>query len=145
MNGWEYHQEHLDFHTLTVPRSCLRGNIAIRGSQDIVPISNIKFYYRNFRDSSNQSKVRYQAWQLISPVIQQRVNELGAQGWELTTSFSPTLVHTTEAGRFPEGLLLLICIIFFPLAFVLLIYMYIFGSDYFVYISADLPLRRHSS
>ena len=149
MSRWEYHEEHLDFSKVTIPRSFLQGkigfmgNIAIMAFPNDVPVRKIKFYYRNFTDSNNKSKVAYEAWQLISPIIDQRVNQFGAQGWELTTSFSPSLVHTAEAGLLPEGVVLLICIIFFPLAFVLLICMYIFGSDSFVYVSADLPFRRY--
>lgn len=148
MSRWEYHEEHLDFSKVTIPKSHLQGTISIMGNMGIrvfpndVPIRKIKFYYRNFTSFNTQDEMRYQAWQLISPIIQQRVNDLGAQGWELTTSLSPSLVHTNQAGIISDGLSILICIVFFPLAFVLLIYMYLVGSDYFVYVSADLPFRR---
>ena len=130
MPGWEYHEEFLDFRTITMQHN---GRV--------VPASSLKFAYFNFPEKNTKVRAQEKAWRTISPVILERVNQLGKQGWELTSPFDPSIVEIHEDAYVPTWVLVLasLFLITIPIIFIL---MYTFPDDYIVYRSARLSFRR---
>ena len=130
MPAWEYREEFLDFSTIT-----------IQHANRTIPVSSLKFAYFNFPEKNTKVRAQENAWRTISPVVLERVNQLGKQGWELTSPFDPSIVEIYEGAYVPTWVLVLasVFLITIPIIFIL---MYTFPDDYIAYRSARLSFRR---
>src|SRR5437868_2241849 len=94
---WEYREDYLDFHTLTI----------VHKNQS-VPIATLTFSYFNFPERNTKERERQRAWRMISPVLLAHINTLGQQGWELTSLFNDSTVDIAEGEHVPTVLFILI-------------------------------------
>lgn len=95
-----YHRVHIDFNKITVPRSSLPRHVRIKhdsGGAEVL-LANVRWtahqsVSREFLQVDSRVRLFYAGiWNFISPILEQEINKLAANGWELMAPLSSSML-----------------------------------------------------
>jgi hypothetical protein len=113
-----------------------------------VPLANVRWtdsksVSRDFLQT-DPSVQRFYAgiWNFISPILEQKINELAADGWELMAPMSSSMLDEEYVDH---GMMSVLAVVGAPFTFGLSLLLLIFPSFYVYYTGAHVPMRRRMS
>ncbi len=147
---WENRRIHIDFNKITVPRSSLPRHTSIMhdpGGPEVTLVNvrwtASKSVSRDFLQTDPRVQRFYAGiWNFISPVLEQKINEIAADGWELMASMSSNMLDEVYIDH---GMMSVLAVVGALFTFGVSLLLLIPPSFYVYYTGAHVPMRRSMS
>ena len=145
-----YQTMHIDFNKITVPRSSLprRTRIKPESGGAEIPLANVQWTERKsvskgFLQVDPRVQQFYASiWNYIRPFLEQEVNKLAANGWELMAPLSSDMLDEIYVDH---GMMPVLAVVGAMFTFGLSLLLLIPPAFYVYYTGANVPMRKRSN